>query len=106
MDDVVRTAANAPRALPPSTDGGHRPDVAADRRVALPAQSQRRHINNGVITGNLHYIVKTGGYMIVITLAFGVLAIVGVLGVEVSWASGPIFVGRSSRACRPSPLER
>ena len=39
-------------------------------------------INNGVITGNLHYIVKTGGYMIVITLALGILAIMGVY-----WAS-------------------
>jgi len=39
-------------------------------------------INNGVITGNLHYILKTGGLMIAITLALGVLAIAGVY-----WAS-------------------
>ena len=39
-------------------------------------------INNGVVTGNLHYILRTGAVMVVITLALAVLAITGVY-----WAS-------------------
>lgn len=35
-------------------------------------------INNGVVTGNLHYIVKTGAIMLAITLGLGVVAIVAV----------------------------
>jgi ATP-binding cassette, subfamily B, multidrug efflux pump len=39
-------------------------------------------INNGVVTGNLHYILAVGGLMLVITLAIG-----GVAMVAVYWAS-------------------
>ena len=39
-------------------------------------------INNGVVTGNLHYILRTGGLMLGITLALGIVAIVAVY-----WAS-------------------
>ena len=39
-------------------------------------------INNGVVTGNLHYIVRTGVIMLAITLVVGVVAIVAVY-----WAS-------------------
>jgi ATP-binding cassette subfamily B protein len=39
-------------------------------------------INNGVVDGNLHYILTTGGVMLAITLVLGVVAIVAVY-----WAS-------------------
>jgi ATP-binding cassette, subfamily B, multidrug efflux pump len=39
-------------------------------------------INNGVVTGNLHYILAVGGLMLVITLAIG-----GVAMIAVYWAS-------------------
>ena len=39
-------------------------------------------INNGVVKGNLHYILTTGGVMLVIALVLGVVAIVAVY-----WAS-------------------
>jgi len=39
-------------------------------------------INNGVLTGNLHYIWKVGSVMLAITLVVGVLSVVGVY-----WAS-------------------
>lgn len=39
-------------------------------------------INNGVVTGDLHYILTTGALMLAITLGLGVLSIVGVY-----WAS-------------------
>jgi ATP-binding cassette subfamily B protein len=39
-------------------------------------------INNGVVKGNLHYILTTGGVMLIITLVLGVVAIVAVY-----WAS-------------------
>jgi len=35
-------------------------------------------INNGVVKGNLHYILRTGGIMLAITLVLGVLAVVAV----------------------------
>jgi ABC-type multidrug transport system fused ATPase/permease subunit len=35
-------------------------------------------INNGVIKGNLHYILRTGGIMLAITLVLGVLAVIAV----------------------------
>lgn len=39
-------------------------------------------INNGVVTGNLHYILAVGGLMLIITLAIG-----GVAMIAVYWAS-------------------
>ncbi len=39
-------------------------------------------INNGVVTGNLHYILRIGGEMLAITLGLGLVAIVAVY-----WAS-------------------
>ncbi len=39
-------------------------------------------INNGVVAGNLHYIVSTGEWMLVVTLLVGVCAVVGTY-----WAS-------------------
>ena len=39
-------------------------------------------INNGVVTGDLHYILTTGALMLAITLCLGVLSVVGVY-----WAS-------------------
>ena len=39
-------------------------------------------INNGVVTGNLHYIIHTGEWMIALTLVIGVFSVVGIY-----WAS-------------------
>jgi ATP-binding cassette subfamily B protein len=39
-------------------------------------------INNGVVEGNLHYILRTGGVMLAITLILGVIAVIAVY-----WAS-------------------
>ncbi len=39
-------------------------------------------INGGVVTGNLHYIVRTGVWMILLTLAIGLFAVIAVY-----WAS-------------------
>ena len=39
-------------------------------------------INNGVVAGNLHYIISTGEWMLVVTLLVGVCAVVGTY-----WAS-------------------
>ena len=39
-------------------------------------------INNGVVTGNLHYILRVGGAMLAITLAIG-----GIAMIAVYWAS-------------------
>ena len=39
-------------------------------------------INGGVVTGNLHYIIRTGAWMILLTLAIGLFAVIAVY-----WAS-------------------
>src|ERR1017187_641681 len=39
-------------------------------------------INNGVVTGNLHYIIHTGEWMLVLTLLIGLASVVGIY-----WAS-------------------
>jgi ATP-binding cassette subfamily B multidrug efflux pump len=35
-------------------------------------------INNGVVKGNTHYIVVTGGFMLAVTLLMGIAAVVAV----------------------------
>jgi ATP-binding cassette subfamily B multidrug efflux pump len=51
-------------------------------------------INNGVVKGDTHYIVVVGGFMLAVTLAMGVAAVVGVyVGARSSMA-----VGRDLRA--------
>ena len=39
-------------------------------------------INNGVVTGNLHYIIHTGEWMLLLTLLIGLFSVVGIY-----WAS-------------------
>ena len=46
-------------------------------------------INDGVVTGNLHYIIHTGVWMILLTFAIGIFAVIAVyLASRVSMATG------------------
>ena len=46
-------------------------------------------INDGVVTGNLHYIIRTGVWMILLTFAIGIFAVIAVyLASRVSMATG------------------
>jgi len=56
-------------------------------------------INNGVVKGNTHYIVATGGVMLVVTLAMGVAAVVAVYwGAKVAMALGRDLRGELFRS--------
>ena len=35
-------------------------------------------INDGVVTGNLHYLIRTGVWMILLTFAIGIFAVIAV----------------------------
>ncbi len=46
-------------------------------------------INNGVVKGDVNYIIRTGGFMLVVTFALGIAAIVGVFfGARTAMAFG------------------